>query len=139
MPSGGGPATQITRGGGMVARDAEDGLVYYNKVPEDGPGLWSVPREGGEEVKVLAEPFWGRWALNKKGIYFVDFDVPAASPRPVKFFSFATRRTTQIGTVEAGVTTVLGGGLTISPDGRWLLYAKLERNEADLMLVDNFR
>jgi Tol biopolymer transport system component len=139
MPSGGGPATQITTGGGMVARDAKDGLVYYNKVPEDGPGLWSVPRQGGEEVKVLAEPFWGRWALNKKGIYFVDFGVPAASPRPVKFFSFATRRTTQIGTVEAAVTPVLGGGLTISPDGHWLLYAKLERDEADLMLVDNFR
>jgi Tol biopolymer transport system component len=138
MPSGGGAATQITRGGGMQAREAEDGMLYYTKVPEDGAGLWSVPREGGPAVKILDEPFTGHWALNKKGIYFVDFFVPSGSPRPVKFFSFATRQTTQIGTVEAEVNAGFGG-FTISPDGRWLLYTKLERNEADLMLVDNFR
>jgi Tol biopolymer transport system component len=139
MPSGGGAATQITRDGGMQAREAEDGMLYYTKVPEEGAGLWSVPREGGPEVKVLAEPQTGGWALNKKGIYFVDFDVPAGSPKPVKFFSFATRQTKQIGTVEAEVTPQFGPGLSISPDGRWLLYGKLEREEADLMLVDNFR
>jgi Tol biopolymer transport system component len=139
MPSGGGVATQITRDGGMHTQEAEDGMLYYTKVPEDGAGLWSVPPEGGPEVKVLAEPYSGRWALNKKGIYFVDFHVPAGSPRPVKFFSFATRQTRQIGTVEAGVTLRFSGGFTISPDSRWLLYAKLEREEADLMLVDNFQ
>jgi len=139
MPSGGGAAKQITRDGGMYAREAEDGMLYYTKVPEDGAGLWSVPREGGPEVKVLAEPHTGRWALNKKGIYFVDFHGPAGSPKPVKFFSFGTRQTTQIGTVEAGVNLGFGTGLTVSPDGRWLLYSKLEREEADLMLVDNFR
>jgi Tol biopolymer transport system component len=137
MPSDGGAATQITRDGGMQAREGVDGMLYYTKVPEDGAGLWRVPREGGPAVKVLDKPFTGSWALNNKGIYFVDLDVGAGSPRPVKFFSFATRQTTQIGTVEARVTQQ--AGLTISPDGRWLLYAKLERNEADLMLVDNFR
>ena len=139
MPSGGGAAAQITRGGGMQAQEAEDGLVYFTKVPEDGPGLWSIPREGGPEVKVLDEPVSGRWALNKKGIYFIDYRVPTGSPKPVKFYSFAARQTRQIGTVEAGVSLQLWGGLTISPDSRWLLYTKLQRDEADLMLVDNFR
>jgi Tol biopolymer transport system component len=136
MPSGGGVATQITRHGGMLAQEAEDGMLYYTKV--EGDGLWSVPREGGPEVMVLAEPHPNSWALNKKGIYFVDSHVPFKSPKPVKFFSFATRQTTEIGTVEAEVIPRYVG-FTISPDSRWLLYTKLETFEADLMLVDNFR
>ena len=30
-------------------------------------------------------------------------------------------------------------GLSVSPDGRWVLYVRLDRAESDIMLVDNFR
>jgi hypothetical protein len=30
-------------------------------------------------------------------------------------------------------------GLTVSPDGRWVLYAQLDRSESDLMLVEGLR
>ncbi len=38
--------------------------------------------------------------------------------------------------VEKGAMT--GGGVTVSPDGRWILYVQFEIT-ADLMLVENFR
>ncbi len=29
--------------------------------------------------------------------------------------------------------------LTVSPDGRWLLYAQLDRQVSNILLVENFR
>jgi hypothetical protein len=29
--------------------------------------------------------------------------------------------------------------LAVSPDGQWIVYLQMERNNSDLMLVENFR
>jgi Tol biopolymer transport system component len=139
-PLDGGQPVQLTRGGGAEAAESPDGqTLYFAKVPEMGPGLWAMPIIGGEEVRVLASPRFGYWAASRSGIYFIDFDVANDLPRPVKFFSFQSRQTTQVGTVEKSVSWTNTPGFAISPDGRWLLYTSLESTDADLMLVDNFR
>jgi hypothetical protein len=30
-------------------------------------------------------------------------------------------------------------GMTVSPDGRWMLYSRAEPKNTDIMLIDNFR
>jgi hypothetical protein len=75
--------------------------------------------------------------MTSDGVYFVA-RTGAAPPRPLKFFSFATRRVTQIGTVEKDPLRWVPG-LAISPDRRWLLYAMIEQNTSSIMLVENFR
>lgn len=55
----------------------------------------------------------------------------------MKFFTFKTLPIT-IGSVEKTDTGYLPS-LTVSPDGRWLLYTSWERVDADLMLVDSFQ
>ena len=77
--------------------------------------------------------------MARKGIYFIDFDVPKDEPRPVKFFSFEDRQATVIGAVEKTVDWRNNPGFAVSPDRRWLLYSTLESTEGDLMLVDNAR
>ena len=32
-----------------------------------------------------------------------------------------------------------GGGFAVSPDGKWLLYSRIDETASDLMLVENFR
>jgi serine/threonine protein kinase len=139
MPSAGGPAVQLTRKGGFEAVEAPDGkALYYSK--ENTDGLWMIPSAGGEErpVPELAEAGrWRSWAMTLDGIYFVAH-TGSAPPRPLKFFSFATRRVTQIGTVDRDPLPWVPS-LAVSPDRRWLLYAQIERNTSSIMLVENFR
>ena len=140
VPLDSGEPVQITRGGGAEASESPDGrIIYYAKVPEIGPGLWSVPVGGGDEVRILDSVRFGYWAVARTGIYFIDFDVPSDAPRPVRFFNFESRQLRQVGTVENTVAWSNTPGFAISPEGRWLLYSSLERSDADLMLLDNFR
>ena len=140
MPLDGEDPVQLTKGGGAEASESPDGrIIYYTKVAEIGPGLWSVPTGGGDEQRILESVRFGYWAVARRGIYFIDFDVPSDARRPVRFFNFQSRRATQVGTVENTVSWSNTPGFAISPDSRWLLYTSLESTDADLMLVDNFR
>lgn len=139
VPAGGGQAVQVTQQGGFEAFESADGkLLYYTKGRGPG-GIWQVPVAGGEERQVpelLDAGYWRYWAVTDDGIYFVS---PVASARPaLKFFSFATRRVMPLGALERDP---LHGppGLTVSPDGRWVLYAQADQSISDIMLVENFR
>jgi hypothetical protein len=54
-----------------------------------------------------------------------------------KFFSFENHLVKKIGTLEKDIHSHGPTGMSISPDGRWLLYTTVPSVEADLMLVDN--
>jgi hypothetical protein len=155
---GGGAAVQITTRGGLAAFESPKGdAVYYAKFEE--PGIWRVPITGGEETPIISSlkpRFWGYWAVAEKGIYFVDVEVrPQGGVRTeppylfmrlgavpqghkVKFFPFAGGRVDTVGAIE-GEPLPGNPGLTVSPDGRTLLYARIDRLDSDIMLVENFR
>jgi Tol biopolymer transport system component len=134
----GGQAVQITKNGGFESTESNDGkFLYYSKF--DRPGMWRVPVQGGEEIQVpeLAEAArWRYWSMNNSGIYFV----PAkTSPHPViKFFDFGSRRVRQIATLEKMPVDGLPG-LSVSPDGQWILYAQVDQDVSNIMLVEDFR
>jgi Tol biopolymer transport system component len=138
-----GPPVQVTRNGGIFAAESTDGrYLYYSKF--ESPGIWKMPLNGGEEIRVLDRPAgedWWNWAPVQNGIYFLDsmrrtvaWD---ANPRPaaVKFFDFATGKETSIFTMDKPWTF----GLAVSSDGRSILYTEREMAESSIMLVKNFR
>ena len=63
----------------------------------------------------------GLWALSTGGIYFV----PAEAPRSLRYFDFATRQIRPIFEVDKD----FGSGLSISPDGRWIILFTSRRCE----------
>jgi dipeptidyl aminopeptidase/acylaminoacyl peptidase len=139
VPAEGGQAIQVTKHGGFEAFESSDGeLLYYTKGRGPG-GIWQMPVGGGEERQVpelLSAGYWRYWAVLNDGVYFV---APVASGRPaIKFFSFATHRVMQLGVLERDP---LQGppGLSVSPDGGWVLYAQMDQSVSDIMLVENFR
>ena len=70
------------------------------------------------------------WALSPGGIYFV----PAEAPRSLRYFDFATRQIRPIFEVDKDFDS----GLSVSPDGRWILYSQNGDVSSDIMLVDHF-
>lgn len=129
IPVEGGRPVQVTRQGGRGANESPDGMfVYHNK---QGRGLWRRPLEGGEETPVLDQTLGIAWAVFEEGIYFMN-----RKTRNFEFFSFATNHTPRIQALDPKKLIVQ---LSVSPDGRWLIYTQLDRNEGDIMLVENFR
>ena len=141
----GGLPVQVTRNGGVFATESADGrFLYYSKLGV--PGIWKMPLQGGEETRVLDQPYreftipsgaafiaWWDWALGRNGIYFLNFETkPNAT---VEFFEFATHKIIPICTL----TKPPGFGLSISADGRSILYVQDEIVQSNIMLVKNFR
>ena len=72
------------------------------------------------------------WKVVNEGIYFATAETP--SHPKIAFFNFATGRITQI----ASVARAFQKGLSISPDGRWLIFSQIDRTDRDIMLMENF-
>jgi Tol biopolymer transport system component/predicted Ser/Thr protein kinase len=136
MPAEGGRAVQVTKQGGFAAFESFDGRTLYYAKGQNRPGLWKVPVEGGEETQILPQPaahWWRCWGLTAEGIYFHD-----ASTKAIEFFSFATHKVTQV--VKPEKPAAIGRmGFAVSSDGRWILFAQVDQDVSDIMLVENFR
>ena len=96
-----------------------------------------MPVDGGDEREVFR--FAGRIAgpafeANQQGIYFVTGD-SATKPGEMMFYRFSDGSFTKVASVESPSFY----GLSLSPDGRWMLYTKFTSTGSDLMLVENFR
>jgi Tol biopolymer transport system component/DNA-binding winged helix-turn-helix (wHTH) protein len=130
---------QVTKKGfgGDPAIESLDGkFVYYlNGIGEgiyDGTNsLWKVSVEGGDEIEVLGSVLNNNFTIVHQGIYFI----PASWPPSVQFMNFANGRVVTI----AKLMHEPAWGLSVSPDGLWLLYSEFEERQSDLMLVENFR
>jgi dipeptidyl aminopeptidase/acylaminoacyl peptidase len=90
--------------------------------------------EGGEETQVLDSVSGGNWEVVEQGIYFIP--TPGADRRYfIKFHDFATDKIKPV----AELDKQLSWGISVSPDGRSILYSQLESASSDLMLVEDFR
>jgi Tol biopolymer transport system component len=135
----GGRAEQVTQEGGFEGFESHDGKFFYYAKGRSVPGIWQIPTAGGKETPLLDHHkagYWRHWTVAEKGIYFATANTP--SQPVIEFFSFATGKVTQIATLDKQLSR-WEPGLTISPDGRWLLFAQMDQYGSDVMLVENFR
>jgi hypothetical protein len=137
----GGEPVQVTKNGGFAALEARNGRsIYYTKF--DAGGIWEVPVEGGQEVKVVDEPprnYWGYFAVGPDGLYFGGATgTPPKHHAGLKFFDFATRKVTVLGDMEKSPFEG-APGLSVSPDGKYLLYVQLDEVRNSLMMAETFQ
>jgi Tol biopolymer transport system component len=133
LPSRGGEAIQVTRDGGALAREWEGHLYFTKSTPLRGsPGLWRMPLGGGDEDQILDFVISNNWGLFDQGICYINF---AADPAPtLELYEFASG---QISTITVLGKDIEPNGMSLSPDGRWVLFVKREE-QSDLMLVESF-
>jgi Tol biopolymer transport system component/serine/threonine protein kinase len=135
-PAEGGTPLQVTHRGGREAFESFDGKsVYYVKLGSSG--VWNVPSFGGEEVRILAHGQQNLWALSKDGIYYGDIDHGGAFV--ITFYSFSTRHETLVRVFPSSTKLDSNStALSISPDGRWILYTQLDQAGSDLMFMEGY-
>jgi eukaryotic-like serine/threonine-protein kinase len=149
VPGQGGQAVQITKSRGYLTVGATDGFIYYTKsgggewligFQGSETGVWRVPVDGGEEIKVFdpgpvagnVHPlnFW----VTEGGVYFSN---RLATPDPViEFYSFANKQTRKL--LSLGKSKFYGM-ITASPDGKWVLWPQVDHVQNEIMLVENFQ
>ena len=141
MPADGGEARQVTKGGGSVAHESIDGKFLYHTKGRNVAGIWRVAAEGGEETLTFdthKAGYWSAWTLVSQGVYFLTGERPAHPA--IEFFSFATGRLTEVAAMAKPFKPWTNPeGLSVSADGRWILYTQDDRADMDIMLVENFR
>jgi Tol biopolymer transport system component/DNA-binding winged helix-turn-helix (wHTH) protein len=133
-PSGGTPE-QLTHGGsGHFACESADGKSLLFQTPAGDSPLMAMPLAGGESRQLVGcvknSAFGG-----PLGVYYVPCD-PSLDP-PVQVLDPATGRDRRFGTLDRLYSHPLG--LSVSPDGRTIVYPRLIYQNSDLMLIENFR
>jgi Tol biopolymer transport system component len=136
-PASGGDAIQLSKDiNGFNPRESVDGSTIYFASHEVISTLKTValaPRPGTDAVVdgIPSLSNAGLWTIFRGGIYFV----PADAPRSLRYFDFATRQVHPIFEADRDFSS----GLSVSPDGRWILYSLDSDPNSDIMLVDHFR
>lgn len=131
VPAEGGTSVQLTRNGGMTAFEF-DGRLYYTKSDTDAR-LFRSGLDGSGEVEVLNGIAQRGFVFAPNRIFYVSSE--GSNQYTIRRFTPSTREDRPLLTV----TTPMYLGLSLSPDGRFLVYTQIDSQAADLMLVSNFR
>ncbi len=118
MPLAGGPASQVTRGGGVSVLESPDGKWIYYTSSYAPATLMRVPIEGGKPQAVAfnVQTIPG-FAPVGNGVYFLN-EAPSQRHRELRYWDARTRRETTLRTFEAAA---FRNGLSVSrKDGRVL-------------------
>ena len=124
----------------MPLESTDGKFLYYTKGLNDGPsseeraGLWRMSVNGGEESRVAPGVSEFFWTTARAGIYFVDL---TAKPK-LRFIDPASGRIATVSTLQ-NVPFCCNPAVSVSSDGRNILYNQLDNSAVDIMLVDNFR
>ena len=139
MPADGGEAVQLTRQGGFEPMESPDGRWLYFTQDRGSSSIWRMPTAGGAEAPLFdfhQKNYSRVWTVAGEGVYFAVASSKTKSS--IKFFSFSTGAEKTVAEVDRVLPSSVSG-LTISPDGRWLLFPLFARRGSDLMMIENFR
>jgi Tol biopolymer transport system component len=128
-PQGGEPV-QVTKTGGLRAIEGKDGhSLYYFR---DG-AVWK--NDLSKETRLIDGADSQDWRLCGNEICLIQ----ASAGRSAEFVRYdpATRRK-QSKPLDIGPLVAASSGIDVSPDGRWLVFTRVDSVQSDLMMVENF-
>jgi Tol biopolymer transport system component len=135
VPAGGGPEEQVSPAGGARSQEAVDGRTLFFQRRNGWEPILALRLLGGG-VRTVAPCARGwTFAVGAAGLYHLEC---GGEPKDVPLYLLdpTSGRRRVIGTLESPLGS---GGLTVSPDGKTILYTRSGGAGADLMLIENFR
>jgi Tol biopolymer transport system component len=132
MQTDGRAAAQVTKHGGQTAQESPDRRFLYYAKNGSPTTIWRARLDGGDDVQLVdGLSYPNNFVVGDRGIYFLAVGDSAAKTS-IDFFEFSTRRRK----ILAKVGKPWWSGIALSADQGWLLFAVIDRNGSDLMLVD---
>ncbi|MGE5488716.1 MAG: protein kinase domain-containing protein [bacterium] len=140
VPAAEGKAVAIStdRGWGVV-ESADGRYVYYANTmrgyrPGEPTAVWRVPVSGGEASEVIpAVLSANHFTVTPRGVFYIS--EPEHGRYAIRMLEFATGRQKLI----AELDRTPNAGVSVSPDGRTLLWSQVDAENSDVMLIENFR
>ena len=136
VPAHDGSAVQITTSGRAEAPiESSDGRVVYYLM-EDRSEILSIPIHGGQAKRVTGptQPYPAGFTVTSEGIYYAG-PPHAGEERFIHFFSFSTGESRPAVVAKRPLHV----GMSVSPDGRYILFDQYDESGSDLMLVQDFQ
>jgi Tol biopolymer transport system component len=135
----GGSPQQVsqTEGAAQPVESADGKWVYFR----NWRSFRRVPVAGGEEEDGIIPEHDLMWSTTleptKQGMYYIEFERSAGEP-VVSFFDFATKKSSVVFQVKKGSRRDLNT-FWVSPDGKSLLYSRVDQSQTNFEVVENFR
>ena len=136
--SGGNPQQISPTDGAAQPVESADGKYVYFRSRR---GFWRVPVAGGEEEQAIVPEHDLMWSTTlqptKQGMYYIEFERSANEP-VVSFFDYGEKKSTVVFHIKRGGWRD-GATYSISPDGKYILYARVDQSQTNFLVVENFR
>jgi len=126
------PLTQ-SMGAGLPEESPDGKYVYY----WFRRAIWRVPSDGGAEEEVASpEQYISALQPVEKGIYYMGWE--GRRRMSIWFYDFAAKKSSEVLRLNNAEVS-RDASFDVSPDGKYLLYPKIDRAQTDVVLVENFR
>jgi Tol biopolymer transport system component len=117
--------------------ESSDGKYIYFR---NRRSFWRLPAAGGEEEQAFVpeHDLMGGTTLQptRQGMYYVEFERSAGEP-VVSFYDYAGKKSSVVFQMKGGGWQ--GATFSVSPDGKYILFAKVDQSQTDLRVIENFR
>lgn len=136
VPASGGKAEPFTSRPSYYASPAGDEVIF-NVKRAAGVQLWRKKIGAATEEPLAGMPqlsYSDAWIATGRRVYFTSRANDAVT---VRYYDLADGKIQEAVTLPHPPAPLGGLGLSVAPDGRWLLYTRIADARADIMLVTN--
>jgi len=136
--NGGNPQTVAKeRGAAQPVESADGKYIYYRS----RRSFWRVPAAGGDEEEFITPDHDLMWSTTiqptKKGVYYIEFE-RSSRGTVISFYDFGTKKNAVVFRTRS-FDMRNSATFSVSPDGKTILYPRVDQSQTNLILVENFR